>query len=137
MGWASRRRQEQRSSTRAGHVRRESRRPKEDLRLSERLMDLIAPYREDGIPLERHEMLIGAAATAWNLSLLSEAARPEAVRQSLRGAKTKDVDGAAKLIVTLMRRKEHLFPDDDRTIVSWELAESEGQCHVTVAFVVE
>ena len=63
MGWASRRRQEQGSNARDHHVRLESRRPKEDLRLSERLVDLIAPYREDGFTPERYEMLIGAAAT--------------------------------------------------------------------------
>lgn len=56
-------------------------------------------------------MLIGAAASAWNLSRLSEAERPEALRQSIRGAKVRDVEGVAEAIVTLMRRKEQLFPD--------------------------
>jgi hypothetical protein len=78
-------------------------------------------------------MLIGAAATAWNLSLLSEAERPEALRQSFRRAKIKDVEGVVEVIGTLMRRKKQLFPDDDRTIVSWEASESGGQGHVTVA----
>lgn len=137
MGWASRRRQEQGNSARDHHVRRESRRPKEDLRLSERLVDLIAPFREDGIPSERYEMLIGAAATAWNLSLLPEAERPEALRQSFRHAKVRDVAGVAEVIVTLMRRKQDLFPADQRTIVSWEVSESDGQCHVSVASLIE
>jgi hypothetical protein len=106
------------------------------LRLSERLVDLIAPYRDGGFA-ERYEMLIGAAATAWNLSLLPEAERPEALRQSFRRAKVRDVEGMAAVIVTLMRRKEQLFPDDDRTIVSWEVSESGGQCHVTVASLVD
>ena len=137
MGWASRRRREQGSDARDHHVGRQSRRPKEDLRVSERLVDLIAPYREDGCTPERYEMLIGAAATAWNLSLLSEAERPEALRQSLRRAKVRDEEGVAEVIVTLMRRKEQLFPDDHRTIVSWEVSTSGGQCHVTVASLVE
>lgn len=137
MGWASRRRQEQGSNAKDHHVRPESRRPKEDLRLSERLVDLIAPYRDDGFTPARYEMLIGAAATAWNLSLLSEAERPEALRQSFRRAKIRDIEAVAEVIVTLMRRKEQLFPDDDRTIVSWEVYESAGQCHVTVASLVD
>jgi hypothetical protein len=137
MGWASRRRQEQGSSAKDHHVRRESRRPKEDVRLSERLVDLIAPYREDGFPLERYEMLISAAAMGWNLSLLSETERPEALRQCFRDAKVRDVEGVAQVIVSLMRRKEQLFPDDDRTIVGWEVSESDGQYHVTVASLVD
>ena len=137
MGWASRKRREQGSNAGEHPPRLESRRPKEDLRLSERLVDLIAPYREEGSTPDRYEMLIGAAATAWNLSLLSEAERPEALRQSFRRAKVRDVEGAAEVIVTLMRRKEQLFPDDHRTILSWEVSESGGQCHVSVASLVE
>lgn len=137
MGWASRRRQAQDGSARDPKVHRESRRPKEDWRLSERLVDLIAPYRQDGIPAERYELLIGAAATAWNLSLLSEAERPEALRQSLRRAQVSEGQGVVEMIDTLLRRKEQLFPDDRRTIMSWEVSESDGQCHVTVASLVE
>jgi hypothetical protein len=131
MGWASRTRQE-RGSNGLHRVRRESRRPKEDLRLSERLVDLIAPYRDDGLTSQRYELLIGAAATAWNLSLLAEAERPAALRQAFRKANVRDVE-AAEVIVMLMRRKEQLFPDDRRTIVSWGVSESGGKCHVTVA----
>ena len=29
--------------------------------------------------------------------------------------------------------EEQLFPDDDRAIVGWEVSESDGQYHVTVA----
>jgi hypothetical protein len=133
MGWASRRRQEQGSNARDHHVRRNSRRPKEHSRLSERLVDLIAPYREDGFTPERYELLISAAAMGWNLSLLSETERPEALRKCFRRAKVRDVEGVAQVIISLMRRKEQLFPDDDRPIVSWEVSESDGQWHVTVA----
>jgi hypothetical protein len=137
MGWASRSRQGRVSSGRSHGQHRDSRRPKEDLRLSERLVDLIAPYREDGLTSQRYEMLIGAAATAWNLSLLPTAERPDALRQAFRNAKIRDVEPAAEVIVALMRRKEQLFPDDRRTIMSWEVSESDGQCHVAVASLVD
>jgi hypothetical protein len=94
MGWASRTRQG-RGSNGLHRLHRESRRPKEDLRLSERLVDLIAPYREDGLTSQRYELLIGAAATAWNLSLLAQAERPEALRQAFRNANVRDVEAAA------------------------------------------
>ena len=137
MGWASHRKKEEGSNAQYQRVRREARRPKEDLRLSERLVDLIAPYRADGLTPQRHEMLIGAAATAWNLSLLPETERPEALREAVRSAKVREVEAIVEVIGTLMRRKEQLFPDDHRTIMSWEVSESGGQCHVTVASLVE
>lgn len=137
MGWASRRRQIRDSNGRSHRQHRGSRRPKQDLRLSERLVDLISPYREDGLTSQRYEMLIGAAATAWNLSLLPAAEQPAALRQAFRNAKVKDVEAAAEVIVALMRRKEQLFPDDCRTIVNWEVSESDGQCHVAVASFVD
>jgi hypothetical protein len=102
-------------------------------------VDLIAPYREDDLIRDRYEMLIGAAATAWNLALVPEAERPEALRDAFRRAKVRfrDVQAAAEVIVTLMRRKEELFPDDRRTIVSWTLSESGDQFHVSVASLIE
>lgn len=137
MGWASRTRQERCTNAGSRRHRQESRRPKEDLRLSERLVDLIAPYREEGLSSGRYEQLIGAAATAWNLSLLSDGERPDALRDAFRNAKVRDIEAVAEVIVTLMRRKEELFPDDRRTIVSWEVSESDGQYHVAVASLVD
>lgn len=137
MGWASRRKRERSSSESSQRQQRDSWRPKEDVRLSERLVDLIAPYRDDNLTSRRYEMLIGAAATAWNLSLLSDTERHDALRQAFRNAKVRDVEAAAEVIVTLLRRKEQLFPDDRRTIVSWEVSESNGQCHVAVASLVD
>jgi hypothetical protein len=107
------------------------------LRLSERLVDLIAPYRQEYLTCQRYEMLIGAAATAWNLSLLPEAERPAALRRAFRKAEIRDVEAAAEVIASLMRRKEQLFPHDHRTIVSWQVSESGDQCHVSVASLVD
>ena len=95
---------------------------------STRMIDLLA-----WVEVNKKKLLIGAAATAWNLSLLAQAERPEALRQAFRNANVRDVEAAAEVIVMLMRRKEQLFPDDRRTIVSWGVSESGGKCHVTVA----
>ena len=98
MGWASHRKKEEGSNAQYQRVRREARRPKEDLRLSERLVDLIAPYRADGLTPQRHELLIGAAATAWNLSLLQETERPDALREAVRSAKVREVEAIVEVI---------------------------------------
>ena len=107
-------------------------RPKEDLRLSERLVDLIAPFLGEHLIRERYEALIGTAATAWNLALLPEPERPDVLRQALRNARTREVQAHSELIVKLMQRKEALFPDDDRAIVHWEISESGDQDHLSV-----
>jgi hypothetical protein len=103
--------------------------------VSERLVDLIAPYRENGLGREQYEALIGAAAIAWNLSLLPRDERPAALGQAFRSAKMRNLQAPADMIVALMRRKEDLFPGDNRTIVTWEVWESAGQFHVNVASV--
>ncbi len=135
MGWASRLRSGQ--GVRGGHPDTvPARRPrKEDLRVSERLVDLIAPYREEGLNREDYETLIAAAAIAWNLSLLPKGERPEALRKAFRHAKVKNAQHQAEMIVELLRRKEQLFPTDDRTIVHWEVWESDNEFHVNVASV--
>jgi hypothetical protein len=132
MGWASHWRQNQVPAVNAHAPRPPRIQPKEDPRLSERLVDLIAPYCEDALTLRRYEMLIGAAASAWNLSLLPERERPEALREAVRTLSIDDANSVADLVEALMRRREELFPTDDRSIVSWEVSESSGQYHVTV-----
>ena len=133
MGWASRSSANRGERPRGNDHGRERRALKKDIRLSERLVDLIAPYREDGLTGDDYKALIAAAASAWNLSLLPEQERQEALGQAFRKARIKNRQEPAELIVALMQRKKQLFPDDDRAIVHWEVSESEGQFHVMVA----
>ncbi len=131
MGWASRSNVNRVQS--AGRQNTEPRAPKEDLRLSERLVDLIAPYREDDLTADDYKTLIAAAASAWNLSLLPGQERGEALAQALRHAGARNRQEPAELIAALMQRKQQLFPDDDRAIVHWEVSESDDEFHVVVA----
>jgi hypothetical protein len=55
------------------------------------------------------------------------------LRRAFRNAKVRDLEAAAEVIVTLMRRKEQLFPHDHRAILSWEVSELGNQFHVSVA----
>jgi hypothetical protein len=49
----------------------------------------------------------------------------------------RDVQALAEVVVSLMQRKDALFPDDRRVIVSWEVSESGDQHHVNVASLIE
>jgi len=133
MGWASRNTANRDQRPHRNEHRTERRTPKEDLRLSERLVDLIAPFREDGLTGDDYKELIAAAASAWNLSLLPEPERQAALDQVFRNARVKNRQEPAELIVALMQRKSQLFPHDDRAIVHFEVSESDGEFHVVVA----
>ncbi len=132
MGWASRYRRSlgQRPAPERGTRRRV---PKDDLRISERLVDIIAPYREDGLGLHEYRALIGAAATAWNMTLLPENERGPALQGALRDIRVVNAEEPVRLITALIQRKEQLFPDDHRAIVDWEVWESDGQIRVNAA----
>jgi hypothetical protein len=96
-------------------------------------VDLSAPYRDDFLSLKAYQALIALAAAAWNLTLLSERERTLAFREVIAGAAAKDRDAVADILMALIQRKEQLFPDDQRTIVGWEVSESADEYHVNVA----
>jgi len=133
MGWASRSRRNRKAAGGSKAARPARTQPKQDLRLSERLVDLIAPYRDDRLTLKAYQALIGAGAAAWNLTLLRDREREQAFRKAVAGAAAKDRDAVGDILMALVRRKEHLFPDDDRTIVHWEVSELADEYHVSVA----
>jgi len=133
MGWASRSKRNPEALNRPKTGRPGRLQPKQDPRLSERLVDLIAPYREDHLGLKGYQALIGTAVAAWNLALLPERERERAFREAVAGAPARDRDAVAEILAALVRRKGQLFPGDGRPIVHWEVSESADQYHVSVA----
>jgi hypothetical protein len=137
MGWASRLTQKREAQGGSVSARSARIRPKRDLRLSERLVDLIAPYRDGHPTLKACETLIALAAAAWNLTLLPEQERTRAFREAVADVPARDRDGVADVLAALIQRKEQMFPDDRRVIAHWEVSESENECHVQVASIID
>lgn len=103
-------------------------------KLSEELLELVAPYREEAETDEAIARLIALGALAWNLALLppdaEERAMREQVEATLRGG---EAAAARALLGELIARKRRHFADDRRRIVSYQIADVGPEFRLLVA----
>lgn len=102
-------------------------------KLSESLLELIAPFREDGQPLPACQALVALGCLAWNLSLVPEEERIEKTEVAARELGSSEGSQLREVVGTLISRKQSLFPDDHRMIVSYEVTPTDSGFHLLVA----
>lgn len=105
-------------------------------KLSVALMTLLNSEVPEGEELDVYRGALLHIAAAWNISLLSGTKRQEALRHavtSLCGLDAAAMLETRELIERLMRKKERLFPNDRRTIVSWDARFQGGCLHISAA----
>jgi len=106
-------------------------------KMSEVLLAFIEPYRELATTREAYEKLITVAMVAWNAALLPKDKREgfldEAINPVLSSLGNKAVQDFKAIVNELIKRKEHLFPNNRRFIVSYELSETKNNYHLSVA----
>lgn len=105
--------------------------------MSEVLLEFAEPYLDYDGGLESFRGGVGAAATAWNLSLLAREERGKFLDDMFRG-RFPDIGADAReamivFIRELVLRKEMYYPDDTRFIVGYEAIETEDGFHLNVA----
>lgn len=127
-----------------------------DYKLSEALVELVGPMMRDGMPLRERQSLFMVATLAWNIAIYPRQQRgrqilnvigglpempgnlEEEIGQVLDG-KPASADFPAEkvqlmeLLISLMARKEALYPHDRRLVGEVELSEKDGQYHLKVA----
>jgi hypothetical protein len=99
-------------------------------KLSTALMTMLESEVPEGEELDVYRGALLHIAVAWNISLLSGAKRQEALMHAVSSLSGLDAAAALEkreLIERLMCKKEKLFPNDLRAIVSWD-ARIHGGC---------
>ena len=111
--------------------------PESGEKMSEVLLAFIEPYQELAPTREAYEKLITVAMVAWNTALLPKDQRQrmldEAIKPILTSSGTKAAQDFKAIMNDLIERKERLFPNNRRFIVSYELSETKDNYHLSVA----
>jgi len=110
-------------------------------KISASLLDLIDPYADDDLPLDKMRTLVGMGVVAWNIASTSNthdetaAELDRLIRDApalVESASTADLREA---IQALVERKRLLFPEDKRLVVSYELRRERSGIHLRAATV--
>lgn len=142
MGRASRRKRDRKAARRSGAGGRSTRpaaragrsgaEPAERKKLSDSISELIAPYRDEAPTLRACRDLVAIGCLAWNLSFVPEPDRSQQVEAAAREVGSSERRILREFVGSLISRKERLFPDDRRMIVSNELTPTEQGFHLLV-----
>jgi hypothetical protein len=111
--------------------------PAGEEKMSEVLLALIGPYQDVASTYEDLQRLIPLGAVAWNAALLPEKARQKLLDETIEaGFSAFDPETRRELrnfLAALIERKERLFPNNKRFIVSYEVSRTKNSYHVSVA----
>ena len=104
-------------------------------KISECLLELINPFRQDVETEGRFKVLLGIGAMAWNASDLSRTEVQEWLQEmDARDLSSRDrwvVEELKDRIWALIERKKRLFPHDPRTILNYDAVQANGLFHIT------
>jgi hypothetical protein len=100
--------------------------------LSAAIIELIKPYEHEATDLRMYTVLVKLAALAWNLASLPEAEREGPIGEAADRMETLDGVAVRKVILTLSRRKNSLFPHDRRLVLGSEVTMKPNGYHVMV-----
>ena len=112
------------------------RRPPGESKISAVFWEFIEPFKEYATTLQAMEKLVVLGTCAWNAALM-----PTDKRQELIDAVFQNVLGQAGekwrsdldyILSSLLKRKEQFFADDRRYIVSYHLADTGTEYHLTM-----
>jgi hypothetical protein len=103
------------------------------LKLSECLVALVQPYRQDDLTRDGYQKLITVASVAWNVCSFPPDQRERLLERSLEAIPMVDRPMARALILEFIVRKNELFPDDRRFIANATVTDKGSSFAVQVA----
>ena len=110
--------------------------PKGQVRMSEVLEAFVEPYLDDAETDDAFRKLFTLAAAAWNAALLPQAQQQTMVDDligSQTGLSRRDKKDLRSMLDALIARKKAHFADYRRAIVEFNLTETGGRFHLSVA----
>lgn len=104
------------------------------LKMSEALEKLVASYVHEARTEQEYDALIGLGAMAWNMTMMPPETRKNAIKDAIAmfGQDPENIQFLSERLNVLMQRKEKLFPDEDRVIVSYAIEDLGNQWHLKV-----
>ncbi len=125
------------------------------VKLSAALIDISEPYDYDDLSLDDYKKLIMMAIAAWNVANQPKEKRVEQMlgflkcmpglndelEMDLEAIINEQKEPPASIVLlqiltSLMRRKEELYPNDDRIVTDFKLTETATDRHLSVSSII-
>jgi len=108
------------------------------LKMSEMIVNYAMDYIALGDTIDQKQSYLNAACSAWNISLLPEAKRKEAIDQYIARYKAinpdvDDVENVRHDMELLIKEKLRLYPNETKAILRAEFVEEGGKERIMVA----
>ena len=113
-------------------------RPEGMVKLSDAISEIIEPYEYVTDTLEAYKKLVTVACLAWNIEITPKLLRTFKIQGAMKeftGMNFRDKQDFKAIIKELIKRKEFLYPEDERMIVDYEITESKKDFHLQIAYV--
>ena len=101
-------------------------------KMSQVLLDFVAPFIDDAATEEAVEGLLRIAAIAWNFALFPPDRRQEFLDEAWQSPPIEDGAFFRMMIEALIERKLTCFPDNRRMILDFDLTTDTAGLHVEV-----
>src|SRR3954465_15468565 len=95
--------------------------PRGQRKMSEVLLEFLAPYSEYWRNEEQFKKLLAVALVAWNASLLPGSERADFIQRMVATVPPEVRQDMRSIVDEMIQRKEAYFADERRNIISYEL----------------
>lgn len=98
------------------------------------LVDVAQPWLEEARTGEQQRIVIDIAVLAWNMALIPEQERWEAMNPELAKKLSEPSEPAAAVLKEMIARKLDLYPDQQYPLLEYEVVGSGEDMRVEVAY---